>query len=158
MYLWLAYRKWYYCFGQWWTAWCGKYWLVTKRVSCWPSRADVCWPISAAVTALHVEHEDDVCHGAGCNYPRDPCCAGCQSLPVRAVRAVPVDLFVRWRVFRLVGSVGNGGLQITTAIAQWRSLQAYLRHINRLQKHSIKDCQRAEIVRLSPVPHVLVAI
>lgn len=57
--------------------------------------------------------------------------AGCQQVPVRATRAVPIAVRARRGGDGQPSAVGDRGLQTATALPERGAVQAYLRHVDR---------------------------
>lgn len=65
---------------------------------------------------------------------------GRQQLRLRTAGAVLVAVCARGSKHRLVGPVGDRSVQAAKAVAEWRSLQTYLRNVDWLQEHCFKNC------------------
>lgn len=72
--------------------------------------------------------------------------AGCQQVSVRATRAVPPAVRARRSSDRQSGAMGDRGVQATATLLERGAIQAYLRHVNRFQKHRQQDRERAQAV------------
>lgn len=69
-----------------------------------------------------------------------------QQLRLRATRTLLAAVRPRRPQHRLSRPMGDRGLQAAPPLAQRRTLQAHLRHLDRLQEHRVEDRQRAETV------------
>ena len=102
--------------------------------------------LQASLSALHLEHEDHLVHGAGGHDEGDPEGSGRQQLWLRAARALFTVLRARRRPTGQSGPVGDGGVQAAPPLTKWCAVQKDLWHVHRLQKHRLQSRQRAQAV------------
>lgn len=71
---------------------------------------------------------------------------GRQQVPVRAARTISVAVRARRSGDGQPGTVGDRSLQTATTFPERRAVQAYFRHVDRLQEYCQQDRERAQAV------------
>jgi len=94
----------------------------------------------AAMSAFHLEHEDDQLDEAGRDAEQDLHCADIKRLPLHWGGTVHTHVLAWWRALQQgVRSVGDGGLSPATALTQRHTIASHRWLRNQLQEHCHHD-------------------